>query len=86
MTGPGFRDWLRRRDLSRLALLDALHRLGWTDLKLRALDKWRRDGPPQHAVVVLGFMERHPGDWDIQRTPGTNSDHAYVGGDSARDP
>lgn len=68
MTPDQFRAWRRRHGLSRLALLAALHRVGWTDLTLSALDNWVKRGPSQCGVVVLGFMERHRAEWDVQRT------------------
>lgn len=68
MTADGFRAWRRRMGLSRVALLDALRGRGWSKLTIHAVNTWGVRGTPEHVDVVLGFMERHRGDWDIQRT------------------
>lgn len=69
MTAEAFRAWRRRMNLSRPALLDALRGLGWTKLTIHAVNTWGVRGTPEHVDVVFGFMERHRGDWDVQRTP-----------------
>ncbi len=63
MTGPEFRAWRRRMGLSRAALLDALHGLGWRGLTIHALNLWATRGPPQHATALFRLMEACPDAW-----------------------
>lgn len=57
MTPAEFRAWRKRMDLTRSALLDTIHHLGWPSLTIRTLDTWQRRGPPEHAAVILKLLE-----------------------------